>query len=76
MDNPATKIAEFVAFVAKYIKGDEKGEAQVFCDRLFQAFGHRGIMEAGETVTAPGLPLCVTDAAAFITDDCIQPPAL
>ena len=24
------------------IKGDEKGEAQVFLDHLFQAFGHRG----------------------------------
>lgn len=26
---------------------DEKGEAQVFCDRLFQAFGHSGYKEAG-----------------------------
>lgn len=25
---------------AKSLKGDEKGEAQVFCDRLFKAFGH------------------------------------
>ena len=29
------------------MKGDEKGEAQVFCDRLFQAFGHAGYKEAG-----------------------------
>lgn len=29
------------------LKGDEKGEAQVFCDRLFQAFGHKGYKEAG-----------------------------
>ncbi|GAA5055183.1 class I SAM-dependent DNA methyltransferase [Erythrobacter westpacificensis] len=32
---------------AKLLKGDEKGEAQVFCDRLFQAFGHKGYKEAG-----------------------------
>lgn len=32
---------------AKLLKGDEKGEAQVFCDRLFQAFGHAGYKEAG-----------------------------
>ena len=31
----------------KLLKGDEKGEAQVFCDRLFQAFGHKGYKEAG-----------------------------
>ena len=30
--------------------GDEKGEAQVFCDRLFQAFGHGGYKEAGATL--------------------------
>lgn len=29
------------------LDGDEKGEAQVFCDRLFQAFGHEGYKEAG-----------------------------
>jgi type II restriction/modification system DNA methylase subunit YeeA len=29
------------------LSGDEKGEAQVFCDRLFQAFGHAGYKEAG-----------------------------
>ena len=31
----------------KLLKGDEKGEAQVFCDRLFQGFGHKGYKEAG-----------------------------
>lgn len=29
------------------LKGNERGEGQVFCDRLFQAFGHRGYKEAG-----------------------------
>lgn len=32
---------------SKILKGDEKGEAQVFCDRLFQAFDHDGYKEAG-----------------------------
>ncbi|MBI1348640.1 class I SAM-dependent DNA methyltransferase [bacterium] len=40
----------FVSFVRSHIKGDEKGEAQIFCDRLFQAFGYAGIMEAGGTL--------------------------
>ena len=39
-------MATFVAHVAT-LKGDEKGEAQVFCDRLFRAFGHQGYKEAG-----------------------------
>jgi hypothetical protein len=41
------RMRSFVAFVRSHITGDEKGEAQIFCDRLFQAFGHPGIMEAG-----------------------------
>jgi hypothetical protein len=32
---------------ASLLSGDEKGEAQVFSDRLFQAFGHAGYKEAG-----------------------------
>ncbi|SFH66946.1 DNA methyltransferase [Bradyrhizobium sp. Gha] len=48
-----SKIVEgLTAFVdyAKQLAGDEKGEAQVFCDRLFQAFGHAGYKEAGATL--------------------------
>jgi hypothetical protein len=44
-DTPG-KIKEFLNY-ARTLKGYEKGEAQVFCDRLFQAFGHRGYHEAG-----------------------------
>lgn len=44
-----TKLEEFNAYVQS-LKGDEKGEAQVFCDRLFQAFGHAGYREAGATL--------------------------
>lgn len=37
------------SFVAYWrtLRGDEKGESQVFLDRLFQAFGHAGYKEAG-----------------------------
>ncbi len=37
---------------AAHLKGDEKGEAQVFLDRFFQAFGHGGYQEAGATLEA------------------------
>jgi hypothetical protein len=36
---------EFVPYVQK-LKGDEKGETQLFCDRFFRAFGHGSIIEA------------------------------
>ncbi len=32
---------------AANVKGDEKGESQIFLDRLFQAFGQRGCLEVG-----------------------------
>jgi hypothetical protein len=44
------RLAEFTAWAAEHIKGDEKGEAQLFLDRLFQGFGQKGIMEAGATL--------------------------
>jgi hypothetical protein len=34
-----TKPAEFAAWCQKNITGDEKGQAHIFLDRLFQAFG-------------------------------------
>ena len=45
----AEHLQQFVEYAQK-LKGDEKGEAQVFCDRLFQAFGHDGYKEAGATL--------------------------
>lgn len=42
-----SKLQAFTAWSTKHIKGDEKGEAQVFLDRLFQAFGWEGLKEAG-----------------------------
>ena len=41
------KLEDFVAWVAQNITGYEKGEAQVFLDRLFQAFGQPGTLDIG-----------------------------
>lgn len=46
MSDTLKRIKDFVAYAAT-LDGDEKGEAQVFCDRLFQAFGWAGYKEAG-----------------------------
>lgn len=42
------QLSQFVTYT-KSLKGDEKGEAQHFLDRLFQAFGQPGSIEAGAT---------------------------
>lgn len=41
------RLSEFVAWCAKHITGDEKGQAQIFLDRLFQAFGQPGSLDVG-----------------------------
>ncbi|MEM1279284.1 MAG: DNA methyltransferase [Cyanobacteria bacterium P01_H01_bin.152] len=47
MTSTAQRLATFVQFVQAHLAGDEKGEAQVFLDRWFRAFGHEGAIEAG-----------------------------
>lgn len=50
MPNDLTaRLKHFVVYWES-LSGDEKGEAQVFCDRLFQAFGHAGYEGAGATL--------------------------
>ncbi len=46
--NPES-LHNFVTFCKQHIRGSEKAEAQVFLDRFFKAFGHRGALEAGAT---------------------------
>jgi len=41
------KLQEFIAWFQEHIKGDEKGEGQIFFDRLLQAFGNGGVHQAG-----------------------------
>lgn len=43
-------LADFGQWRLTHLRGDEKGEAQIFLDRLFRAFGHAGIKEAGATL--------------------------
>jgi hypothetical protein len=46
-----TKLSEFVAWCQKHITGDEKGEAQIFLDHRFLAFGYAGGLKvAGATL--------------------------
>lgn len=49
MTNRETQLQTFVDWCATHISGDEKGEAQIFLDHLFRAFGHAGLKEAGAT---------------------------
>ena len=44
-------LREFVDWWRINIKGDEKGEAQIFLDHLMRAFGHAGALEAGSYET-------------------------
>jgi SAM-dependent methyltransferase len=47
----AEKLAEFVQWCQQHLTGDEKGEAQIFLDHLFQAFGWAGgLKDAGATL--------------------------
>lgn len=46
MSDAVEQINTFIEY-ANTLAGKEKSEAQVFCDRLFQAFGHGGYKEAG-----------------------------
>jgi len=47
MTERVDRLHQFVDWCATHIGGDEKGEAQIFLDQLFRAFGHAGVKEAG-----------------------------
>ena len=82
-----SRLQEFVDWAAAHITGDEKGEAQVFLDQLFQAFGQMGFLqqlldlnlavaariERTQYVTAPGIPTDFPEPESLITDDFIRP---
>ena len=46
------RLTEFVGWVREHLTGDEKGEAQIFLDRMFRAFellgGEGGGGDAGD----------------------------
>jgi hypothetical protein len=41
------RLSAFVQWARDHVAGDEKGEAQIFLDRLFRAFGQPGLLEVG-----------------------------
>ena len=43
------RLQDFVTWSQTHITGDEKGQAQIFLDRLFQAFGQKGSLDVGGT---------------------------
>lgn len=43
-----TRLGDFITF-ARQLKGDEKGEAPIYLNALFRAFGHEGTQQAGAT---------------------------
>jgi len=49
-DDLPERLEQLAAYRHEHLIGDEKGEAQVFLDRLFIAFGHQGVREAGATL--------------------------
>jgi hypothetical protein len=52
------RLSAFVAWVRAHVTGDEKGEAHIFVDHLFHAFGQRGSLDVG------GSPECRIRKAA------------
>lgn len=46
-DTRTESLASFVQWAQQHITGDEKGQAQIFLDRLFIAFGHAGSLDVG-----------------------------
>lgn len=50
VDELRQRLTEFAQWRTAHLTGDEKGQSQVFLDRLFRALGWRGVFEAGATL--------------------------
>lgn len=46
-DSRTAKLEAFRTWAGVHITGDEKGQSQIFLDRLMQAFGHAGSLDVG-----------------------------
>src|SRR5215217_2906148 len=49
-DDLRERLEGFIRYRREHLTGDEKGEAQVFLENLFRAFGHDGLRQAGATL--------------------------
>lgn len=47
VDELPQQLEDFVAYRQTHLTGDEKGEAALFLENLFQALGHEGVRQAG-----------------------------
>jgi hypothetical protein len=65
------EIDAFVSFVKNDLNGDERGQAQTFCDRLFRAYGQKGIYEAQGKLEAR-IKIADTNTTNYI--DCLWSP--
>ncbi|MEK7675308.1 MAG: DNA methyltransferase [Verrucomicrobiota bacterium] len=61
----AEKLAEFVAWCRQHLTGDEKGEAQIFLDHLFAAFGWPGGLKAAGATLEMRVPKNDAGGTAF-----------
>ena len=61
----AEKLAEFVAWCRQHLTGDEKGEAQIFLDHLFVAFGWPGGLKAAGATLEMRVPKNDAGGTAF-----------
>lgn len=66
------QLTEFINWVEAHITGDEKGEAQIFLDRLFKGFGHAGWKEAGAICEKR----IKNDSGGTSFADCVWKPAV
>lgn len=67
------RLTGFVTWVQQHLTGDEKGEAQIFLDRLLQAFEQGGVKEAGGTLE---MRLKKSDGATRFADYVWKPVVL
>jgi len=67
------RLEAFTAWVKQHLTGDEKGEAQIFMDRLFKGFGHEGLKEAGATCE---LRVKKNDRGGTAFADLVWPPTV
>lgn len=65
-------IEDFVSFVKNNLTGDERGQAQTFCDHLFRAYGHKGVFEAKGNMEAR---VKEADSKSTKYIDCLWSPA-
>ncbi len=64
-------LADFTRYCRQHLRGDEKGEAQIFLDRLFSAFGFsEGLRGAGVMATKPSV--AAHFRTGLVTEDCVR----